>query len=370
MRKFLSTMAVMAVLTPGLGWAADAVTIATVGPMTGQLATYGAQMKRGAELAVADINAAGGVLGRQVTLEVQDDACDPKQAVAVANQVAIEHVALVAGHFCSGSSIPASGVYAEEGILMITPSSTSPTSTDDAAAKGWQNILRANGRDDQQGEVAGEFILQHYADKHIAIIHDKSTAGKGIADVTKAYLNAHGVQETLYDSYTAGEKDYRGLVAKLKNAAIDIIYVGGYHTEGALIIKQAREAGLQAQMIGNDSFATSEFTQVAGPAAEGVLITNAAEVRDLPSAQDVVAKFRAQGFEPEGYTLNTYAVVQLWAEAAKRAGSIDTDALAAELRKGSYQTVVGTLEFDAKGDLKKSNYAWYVVKGGAFVPVK
>jgi branched-chain amino acid transport system substrate-binding protein len=165
MRKFPSTLAAMAVLTPGLAWAAETVTIATVGPMSGQLATYGAQMKRGADLAVADLNAVGGVLGRQVTLEVQDDACDPKQAVAVANQVAIDRVALVAGHFCSGSSIPASGVYAEEHVLMITPSSTSPTLTDDAAAKGWRNILRANGRDDQQGEVAGAFLVENYADK-------------------------------------------------------------------------------------------------------------------------------------------------------------------------------------------------------------
>ncbi|HBA32745.1 MAG TPA: branched chain amino acid ABC transporter substrate-binding protein, partial [Gammaproteobacteria bacterium] len=168
------------------------IVIATAGPMTGQYASFGAQMKAGAEQAVADINAAGGVLGQKLVLEIGDDACDPKQAVAVANQMVNKGVVFMAGHFCSGSSIPASSVYEEEGILQISPASTNPKLTDE----GGDNVFRVCGRDDQQGDVAGDYIAKVVKAKRVAIIHDKDTYGQGLADATKARLNdTHGIQE-------------------------------------------------------------------------------------------------------------------------------------------------------------------------------
>ena len=215
------------------------IAIGVAGPMTGGEATFGKQMKDGAELAVADINAAGGVLGKKLKLEIGDDACDPKQARSVAEKMAGMKVPFVAGHYCSSSSIPASEAYAEGGVLQITPASTNPTFTE---RKLW-NTFRVCGRDDQQGGVAGAFIAKTYKGKNIAILHDKTTYGKGLADETKKALNKAGGKEKLFEAYTKGDKDFNALVSKLKAAAIDVVYVGGYHQEAGLILRQMRAAG-------------------------------------------------------------------------------------------------------------------------------
>jgi branched-chain amino acid transport system substrate-binding protein len=366
--KKLGLMLAAATLTfgVGVGQAAADLEVATAGPMTGDYAAFGAQMQRGAEAAVADINAAGGVLGEKLHLNVGDDACDPKQATAVANDFVSRGVIFVAGHFCSGSSIPASDVYIEEGILQMSPASTNPAFTEGPHAKGVTTTFRTCGRDDQQGDFAGPWLAQNFPGKNVAILHDKSTYGKGIADLTKAAMNAAGLQEAMYEAYTAGEQDYTALVAKMKAASIDVIYLGGYHTEGALIIRQAREQGLNAQLIGPDSLNTLEFVTIAGEAAEGVMFTNAAEARNLPSAKAVVEKIRAGGFEPEGYTLTTYAAIEVWAKAATEAGTTDPAKVAEVLRSHDWDTVIGNIGFNETGDLKKSAYVWYVFKDGNY----
>jgi len=374
MRKFtlplLAAAAVATALSVSPAKAADTITIATAGPITGDLASFGAQMQRGAEKAVADINKAGGVLGKQLVLEVGDDQCDPKQAVSVANDLVSKGVVFVAGHFCSGSSIPASAVYHEEGILQITPASTNPKFTEDAAASGWDTVFRTCGRDDQQGDFAGAWIAEHFKGKNVAIVDDKSAYGKGLADLTRAALNGAGMKEVLDESITAGEQDYTALVSKLKDAKVDVIYFGGYHPEAALIVKQSREQGLQASLLSGDSLNTLEFATLAGSAADGVMFTNAAEARNLPTAAKVVEEFRAEGFEPEGYTLSTYAAVQVWAQAAAKAGTTDAEAVAAAMRAQPYDTVIGSLAFNEKGDLTAATYVWYVFKDGNYSELK
>jgi branched-chain amino acid transport system substrate-binding protein len=237
------------------------IAIGVAGPMTGGEATFGKQMRDGAELAVADINAAGGVLGKKLKLEIGDDACDPKQARSIAEKMAGMKVPFVAGHYCSSSSIPASEAYAEGGVLQITPASTNPTFTE---RKLW-NTFRVCGRDDQQGGVAGAFIAKNYKGKNIAILHDKTTYGKGLADETKKALNKAGGKEKLFEAYTKGDKDFNALVSKLKAAAIDVVYVGGYHQEAGLILRQMRAQGLKAQMISGDAIATNEFCSRSAP---------------------------------------------------------------------------------------------------------
>jgi branched-chain amino acid transport system substrate-binding protein len=333
---------------------AQSLNVATAGPMTGEYAAFGDQMKHGAQRAVLDINAKGGVLGKNLALSIGDDACDPKQAVAVANDFVSKGIIFVAGHFCSGSSIPASSVYHEEGILQMTPASTNPKFTEDPAAAGWGTVFRTCGRDDQQGSFAGPWIAQHFKGKNVAVIDDKSTYGKGLADLTRTAMNAAGMKEVLDDEITAGDKDYSALVSKLKAANVDVIYFGGYHPEAALIVKQSREQGLNAQLLSGDSLNTQEFATLAGAAADGVMFTNAAEARNLPSAKDVVDEFRKDGFEPEGYTLSTYAAIQVWAQAVAKAGTTDAKKVADALRSQSWDTVIGKLGFDAKGDLTSS----------------
>jgi branched-chain amino acid transport system substrate-binding protein len=340
------------------------ITIAVVGPITGQYAAFGEQMKKGAEMAVADLNAAGGINGEKVVLEVGDDACDPKQAVAVANQMASKGVKFVDGHFCSGSSIPASSVYEEEGVLQISPASTNPKFTEEG---GW-NVARMCGRDDAQGVVAGNFLAKNFKDKKIAIIDDKTAYGKGLADETRKSLNAAGVKEVINESYTAGEKDYTALVSKLKEAAVDVVYIGGYHTEGGLILRQLREQGSQALMVGGDAFNTEEFWSITGPAGEGMIFTFAPDPQQFPSAKEIVEKFKASGYNPEGYTLYTYAAVQAYEQAVKAVGSADDNKKLAEwLRAGNtLKTVLGDISLNEKGDVKDAKYVWYKWHDGKY----
>jgi branched-chain amino acid transport system substrate-binding protein len=355
--------AMSALLALAASPASAQIQIGTAGPITGQYAAFGAQLKEGADQAVADINAHGGVLGQQLVLNVGDDACDPRQAVSVANDLASKGVKLVAGHFCSGSSIPASKVYADEGILQITPASTNPAFTD----KGGWNTFRTCGRDDQQGQVAGTYIAAHYADKKIAILDDNSAYGKGLADETRKALNAHGVKEVLDEHYVAGEHDYSALVSRMKQAGIDLIYIGGYHPETALIARQAKEQGMKPTIIGGDALVTNEFWQIAGDAGEGVMMTFPSDPRKRPSAKDVVAEFKAKNIDPEGYVLYTYAAIQIWAEAATKAGTTDPQKVAAMLKSGGrWPTVLGPLSFDSKGDITTADYVFYIWKNGSY----
>jgi branched-chain amino acid transport system substrate-binding protein len=353
-------------LIAGLATATPALaetTIAVVGPMTAQYAAFGAQYRAGAEMAVADINAAGGLLGQQVRLEIGDDACDPKQAVAVANQVARRGVRFVAGHFCSGSSIPASHVYAEEGIIQISPGSTNPKFTDERPGPG---IMRVCGRDDQQGEFAGKYLATRYKDRNIAVVHDKSAYGKGLADDTLKFMRAAGKREKLYEAITAGEKDYTALVSKLKAASIDVLYFGGYHTEAGLIVRQMRDQGMKTLLMSGDALVTKEFWQITGPAGEGTLMTFPPDPARLPANAAIVKRFRDKGIEPEGYVLYTYAAIQVYAQAVQAAGSTESPKVIEALNKGKFKTVLGEVSFDKKGDPQTEGYIVYVWSKGNY----
>ena len=339
------------------------ILIATAGPMTGQYASFGAQMKAGAEQAVEDINAAGGVNGEMLKLEIGDDACDPKQAVAVANQMAGKGVVFMAGHFCSGSSIPASAVYSEEGIIQISPASTNPKFTDERPGAG---TFRVCGRDDQQGAVAGKFLTENFAGKKVAFVHDKTAYGKGLADATLGVYEAAGGIPAMYEAYTAGEKDYSALVSKLKAEGVDVLYVGGYHTEAGLMARQMKEQGMNATLVSGDALVTDEYWAITGDAGAGTLMTFSPDPRKNEKAAPLVEKFRAKGVEPEGYVLYTYAAVQAWADAAKAAGSTEFDPVVAELDAGTFDTVLGTLSFDDKGEVTLPGYVFYEWKDGTY----
>jgi len=334
---------------------AQDISIAVAGPMTGGESAFGRQMKNGAEMAVADLNAAGGVLGKKLKLEIGDDACDPKQARSIAEKFAGMKVPFVAGHFCSSSSIPASEAYAEGNVLQITPASTNPLFTE---RKLW-NVLRLCGRDDQQGLVAAEFIAKTFKGKNIAILNDKSTYGKGLADETKKALNKAGVQEKLFESYNKGDKDFTAIVSRLKRDNIDLVYVGGYHQESGLLVRQMRDQGMKTTLMGGDALNDKEFSSVTGAAGAGTLFTFGPDPRNKPTAKAIVEKFKAKGIDPEGYTLYTYATMQVWAQAVAKAGSTDPKKVAEAIKAGTWDTVLGKVAFDAKGDIKAIDYVVY-----------
>jgi branched-chain amino acid transport system substrate-binding protein len=351
-------LALGAILFTTGGALAQDVPVAVVGPMTGQYASFGQQLKNGAELAVADINAAGGVLGKKLSLQIGDDACDPKQARAVAEKMVGLKVPFVAGHYCSSSSIPASEVYNEGNVVQITPASTNPTFTE----RGMWNTFRVCGRDDQQGSVAGTYIAKAFSGKNVAILQDKSTYGKGLADEMKKALNKAGSTEKMYEAYTQGDKDFNALVSKMKANAIDVVYVGGYHTEAGLILRQMRSQGMTAQMISGDAIATNEFWSITGDAGKGMMFTFGADPRVRPSAAAVVKRFKDKNIDPEGYTLYTYAALQIWSQAVAKAGTTDAKKVAETIKAGKWDTVLGPIGYDSKGDITAIDYVFYVWK--------
>jgi branched-chain amino acid transport system substrate-binding protein len=335
------------------------IKIAVGGPLTGPNAAFGAQLKNGADQAAQDINAAGGILGKKIELVFGDDVSDPKQGVSVANSFAGEAAKFVVGHFNSGVSIPSSDVYAENGMLQITPASTNPTFTE----RNMWNVFRTCGRDDQQGTVAGNYIADQLKDKKIAIVHDKTTYGKGLADETKKAMNTKGVTEVLYEGINTGEKDFSALISKIKEAGADVVYWGGLHTEGGLILRQMRDAGVMATMMGADGIATDEFAAVAGPGAEGTLMTFAPDPQKRPEAKAVLDKFAARNFKPEAYTLYSYAAMQIIKQAAEQAKSLDPKKVA-EVMHGDnvFKTVIGDISYDKKGDITRLDYTMYTWK--------
>ena len=264
LRTFVLSAVAVALL--GLTPVRAEIAIAMAGPMTGAYAWMGEQNKRGVEAAVDEINARGGLLGQTVRVIVGDDACDSAQAVAVANKLVHDGVVFVAGHYCSHTSIAASRVYEQRGILMILLASTNPKLTDE----GGDNVFRVAGRDDLQGEIAGNYLADEWAGKAIAILHDGTIYGTGLADEARKQLRARGITEAMYEAFTPGESDYALLVSAMQSAGIDVFYIGGYSAEAALILRQARTRGYDAQLVSGDGIVTEDFWLIAGPAGEGV----------------------------------------------------------------------------------------------------
>jgi branched-chain amino acid transport system substrate-binding protein len=344
------------------GAATAQVKLGVAGPITGPSAATGAQMKNGVDQAAADINAAGGMMGQKIQVFYGDDASDPKQGVSVANKMAGDGVKFIVGHYNSGVSIPSSMVYQENGIIEITPASTNPTFTE---RKMW-NTFRVCGRDDQQGKVAGQYILAHFKGKKIAVVHDKTTYGKGLADETLKTIKAGGMKEALYEGVNTGEKDYSALVSKIKQSGADLVYFGGLYTEGGLIVRQMRDQGVKAPLMGGDGITSDEFASVGGPGVEGTLMTYGPDPRNKPEAKKVVEAFRAKKFEPEAYTLYSYAAVEIYKQAAEAAKSLDPKKVADKMHSGMhFKTVLGDIAYDKKGDITKLDYVMYIWKKDA-----
>ena len=339
------------------------ILIATAGPLKGQYAALGEQLRQGVSRAVADINASGGVNGEQLVLEVADDGCDPKQAMTVANQLVAKGVKFVAGHYCSGSSIAAAKIYEDAGIIMISPSSSSPKFTDEG---GW-NVHRVCGRDDAQGAFAGRNVAKAYAGKNIAILDDSSVYGIGLATMFKSALNGAGVTEKVRESYKAGANDYNDLVQKMLAANVDLIYLGGYAFEAGTIIRQMRDFASSAVLVGGDALLVEQFWATSGTSGEGTLVTFAPDAQKSNSARTVIEAFKAADYNPEGYTLQAYAAVQAFAQAATATRSVDGRVLSQWLRAGNtLHTVLGPFSLDAKGDVKDASFAWYKWSEGTY----
>ena len=318
-------------------------------------------------MAVAELNEAGGLLGQSVEVVAVDDYCDAEQAVAAAHKLIAAGVAFVAGHLCSGAAIPASRLYQEAGVIMISGSASNPKLTE----QGLWNVFRVVNSRHRAGQVAGDYLAEEWVNARIGILHDGTIYGRGLADATRTRLNEQGVMEAHFGEITPGQQDYSEKVAELDAAGIEVLFFGGYTAEAALLARQAYDRGYDLQLVGSDNLNSEYFLQVAGPAARGVRFVSVADARAHAAAAPVVEKFRAAGYEPEGFTLYGYAAAQVWAQAVEKAGTLDADAVAGALRDNQFDTVLGTLGFDDNGDVTGiTSFAWYVWSDSDYHPAE
>ena len=323
------------------------IKVAVVGAMSGPVAQWGDMEFNGARQAIKDINASGGIKGDKLVGVEYDDACDPKQAVAVANKIVNDGIQYVIGHLCSSSTQPASDIYEDEGILMITPAATAPELT----ARGYKLILRTTGLDSDQGPTAAKYILDKVKPQRIAIVHDKQQYGEGLARAVQDGLKKGGANVVFFDGITAGEKDFSTLVARLKKENIDFVYFGGYHPEMGQILRQARAAGLKTQFMGPEGVANVSLSNIAGESAEGLLVTKPKNYDQVPANKPIVDAIKAKKQDPSGaFVWTTYAALQSLQAGLNQ--SADPAEIATWLKANTVETVMGPLSWDEKGDLK------------------
>ncbi|WP_321960616.1 branched-chain amino acid ABC transporter substrate-binding protein [Paraburkholderia sp. J7] len=336
---------------------ADTVKIAIAGPFSGPVAQYGDMVKAGVLTAIEQINAAGGANGNKLEAVLMDDSCEPKQAVAVANKIVSQHIQYVVGHLCSGSTIPASDIYENEGVVMITPSATAPQLTE---GKKRQFIFRTIGRDDQQGPAAAAYIINKVKPKKVAILHDKQSYGQGIATSVKAALDKAHIPVVVFEGINAGDSDYSAVVTKLKAEGVDFVYFGGYHPEMGLLLRQSREQGVKATFMGPEGVGNKDVTAIAGPASEGMLVTLPADFASDPANARIVKAFADARRDANGpFQMPAYAAIEVIADGIAGAKSTDPTKVAAYLHKNAFNTPIGKVEYDAQGDLNSFRFVVY-----------
>jgi branched-chain amino acid transport system substrate-binding protein len=340
--------------------AADTIRIAVAGPFTGPVTQYGEMVKQGVDTAIEQINAKGGVLGKKLVAVTMDDACEPKQGPVVANRVVNDKIHYVVGHVCSGATIAATDIYNDEGVVMISPSATSPAVTD---GKNYDFIFRTIGRDDQQGPAAADFIAKQIKPKRVAILHDKQSYGQGIATAVKKELEKDGVKVVMFEGINAGDSDYSAVITKLKSVDADFVYYGGYHPEMGLLLRQGAEQGLKVRFMGPEGVGNADINAIAGPAVEGMLLTLPADYSKNPANAAVVKAFKDKKRDPSGaFQLTAYSALLAIADGIKGVGADDPTKVAAYLHSHSIDTPLGKISWNKQGDLtnfKFEVFTWH-----------
>ena len=334
--------------------AADEIRIGIAGPMTGTVSQYGDMWFQGVHARAELINRAGGVDGRTIELVDYDDACDPKQAVAVANKVISDGIRFVAGHLCSSSTQPATDVYEEEGVIAVS-TSTNPGITE----RGYQLIFRTIGLDSDQGPTAANYIIQQLKPQRVAILHDKQQYGEGIALSVHDTLQKAGVNIVSVEGITAGDKDFSSVITKLKRANVDLVYYGGYHPELGLIMRQSFDIGFKPQFMGPEAVGNREIANIAGEGAEGLLVTLPARYDLLAKNQPMVELMKSKGQDPTGpFVWTGAAALDSMVTAIAKVGD-DPYKVADYLRTNPVDTAMGPLTWDNKGDLVGFEFGIY-----------
>lgn len=350
-------------------FAADTIKLGVAGPHTGDLAPYGLPTKEAAEMVVADVNAKGGINGKQVELMIMDDQCKPEVATNVATKLVSQGVNIVIGHVCSGATKAAMGIYKDAKVIAISPSATNPPLT---KSGDYPNFYRTIAADDEQGKIAADFVTGKLGAKKIAILHDKGDYGKGFADFSKEAVEKGGkAQVVMYEGIQPGAMDYSAVIQKIRKEGADAVIFGGYHPEASKLLSLMNKKQIKVPFIGPDGIKGDGFLKIAGKDAEGVYATGPMDVSRYPLNTKAHNDYKAKyGKEPGTFFDQGYAAVLAALNAAKVAGGTNYEALAKALKTSTVETTVGKIKFDAKGDAEGVGFSVYQVKGGVFAEVK
>jgi branched-chain amino acid transport system substrate-binding protein len=357
-----------------LGWTLSAhaaepapVRLGLVVPMVSEAGPVAQSMRRAAEMAVDDWTPK---LRRAVEWHVKEDQFDPKQAVLTAEKLVQEGVWGVVGHFYSSSSVPASAVYHQAGIPLVTPTSTHPRLT----SQGFDNVFRVSGRDDQQATTAAGFVVAQLKPRRVAIIHDQTEYGRGLAEAFARALERRAPRRVvLAETLSQGDKDFSAQVARLKAVAADVVYFGGIFREAGHLVRQMRQAGMTTVFVSGDAVLDPEFIKLAGEdAATGIYLTFAPDPRLLPSAAALIRRYELRFGSLGPYVLYAYDAVGVLLQAIQVAKPADNSIqelkkVLRAIRARPYAGALGTLRWDKNGDLATSPYAIYVAKRGGSV---
>lgn len=345
------------------------IKIGVAGAHTGDLASYGLPTVNAAELVIADVNANGGLLGRQIELVVEDDQCKPEVAANTAAKLVGDEVVAVIGHICSGATKAAMGIYNDSSIPVMSPSATNPPLTQSG---DYPNFFRTIAPDDAQARLQVDFVLNQLGFSQIAVIHDKGDYGKGLAEFARQYLEEDSRAEVvLYEGITPGAVDYSAVINKVKNSGAEAIIYGGYHPEASKIVTQMRRSAMETLFISDDGVKDDTFIKVAGEYAENVYATGPKDTSSNPLAIEAVQKHQDEyGSDPGAFYLNAYSAAMAFVNAIEKAGSTDYDAVTEALRTNWVETPLGNLKFDEKGDAIGVGFSMYQVQNGVYVEVE
>ncbi|MDW7645354.1 MAG: branched-chain amino acid ABC transporter substrate-binding protein [Desulfuromonadales bacterium] len=368
-RRVFSILCLCLFVLTAPAWAADTFKIGVAGPHTGDLAPYGIPTMEAVQLVAEQVNAEGGVLGRQIELLLLDDQCKPEIATNVATRLVSQGAAVVIGHVCSGATKAALGIYKEANVIAISPSATTPTLTQSGE---YPNFYRTIASDDMQGKLAAEFVTGQLGAKKVALIHDKGDYGKGFADFAQQTIEQGGLAKVvMYEGITPGAMDYSAVVQKIRREGADAVIFGGYHPEASKLVGQMKKKRVDVAFIGPDGIKGDGFLEIAGANAEGVYATGPMDVSRFPLNNEARDAYKAKyGKEPGTFYDQGYAAIQAALNAIKVAGGVDYAKLSDALKTSYVDTTLGKIRFDARGDAEGVGFSVYQVKGGHFVEVQ
>jgi len=369
-KKLLAATVGLALAIPTMAIAADdTIKLGVAGAHSGDLASYGLPTVNAAKLVVADVNARGGINGKQVELLVEDDVCKPEVATNTATKLVSGGVHVVLGHICSGATKAALPIYKNAGVIVMSPSATNPELTQSG---DYPNFFRTIASDDAQAKTQVDFALGNRNLKKIAVIHDKGDYGKGLAEFAKQFVEKSGKAEVvLFEGVTPGAVDYSAVVQKIKRSGADGVIYGGYHPEASKIVTQMRKKRIDIDFISGDGVKDDTFIKVAGKSAEGVYATGAKDNSSNPIYTAAIeAHKKTYGEDPGAFFDSAHAAAVALLNAIEKAGSTDMADITKALQTNDVATTVGEIHFDELGDAVGVGFAVYQVQNGQYVEVK